>query len=75
MSKGVLELNIKAFKDYEKNPTVENMAEVMQRIAEITPLIEEYQKLSIKFQTRMNAQQLGWLLIEETGEECDNNGP
>lgn len=74
MSKGVLELNIKAFKDYEKNPTVENMAEVMQRIAEITPLIEEYQKLSIKFQTRMNAQQLGWLLIEETGEECDNNG-
>lgn len=75
MSKGVLELNIKAFKDYEKNPTVENLAEVMQRIAEITPLIEEYQKLSIKFQTRMNAQQLGWLLIEETGEECDNNGP
>lgn len=35
MSKGVLELNIKAFKDYEKNPTVENMAEVMQRISSL----------------------------------------
>lgn len=62
---GVLEDAIKALEEYEKHQTVGDYHKVLHTTAMVGPKLEKFTKLSMKFNTRINAEKLGWVILED----------
>ena len=61
---GKLEDAIKALERYEKNPTPENQAAAAFAVQLITQDIQKFGELCQKFTVRVQAEKLGWLIVE-----------
>lgn len=61
---GKLESAIKALKQYEKEPIIANKAIALHEVLEINKDIQEYSELCKRFLVRAQAEELGWMVVE-----------